>query len=69
MKHYKAIRCLESRINSLRQEILKAQKTIEEPEMLSDLYYAQIDIANWNEEITSLQETITELAKIPIINV
>lgn len=67
MKHYSAIKCIQDRIIKLQQEITKAEAVMDEPEMLSDYYYARNDVDNFNKEINELTETLKELVKTPIV--
>ena len=61
MNHYPAIRCIEKRITELNDERLICKKIMENPEMLSDYYFAKSDLDNINNEISNLKETIKYL--------
>jgi hypothetical protein len=63
MTHFKAIQVLQDRINKLFKEIESAQKVMDEPEMLSDYYYARCDKENFEKEIDELTETMKHLLK------
>lgn len=63
LKHYKAVRSIEKRIGELLAEIELSEKIIDNPEMMSDYYFASIDIKNFNSEINELRETIKYLIK------
>lgn len=58
MNHLKALEVINSRINALKKEIEKCELILEEPEMSSDIYYAESDIENFNNEIKQLTETM-----------
>lgn len=58
MNHLKAIEVINHRINALKKEIEKCELILEEPEMSSDIYYAESDIENFNNEIKQLTETM-----------
>jgi len=59
----KAIKTLESRIAILNQAIKESEMVLAEPEMLSDLDFAQNDIANYELEIMEHQKAIEILNK------
>jgi len=56
--HYKAIICIEKRIEELNKEITLTAKIIDAPEMQSDYEFAKSDLDNFNQEIDQLKETI-----------
>ena len=58
MNHLKGIEVINHRINALKKEIEKCELILEEPEMSSDIYYAESDIENFNNEIKQLTETM-----------
>lgn len=64
MKHYKAIMAIQKRITELQHEIKQLNKTIAMPQMLSDEYYAKVDIQNFESEIQSLTTTLQVLIKL-----
>lgn len=59
--HYKAVRCIELRIQELNKEIDLAEKIMDEPEMLSDYTFAKSDRDNFRDEVISLRNTIEYL--------
>ena len=59
----RAIKVLEKRISDLNKEIQKTQKSLDEPEMLSDYEYGINHIGNCEGEIIELQEAIQILTK------
>ena len=63
LKHYKAIRCIEKRIEELNKEIALSEKIMDEPELMSDYHFASSDITNFNNEIYELRNTIQHLIK------
>lgn len=63
LKHYKAIRCIEKRIEELNNEISISEKIMDMPEMPSDYHFASMDIKNFRAEIKSLRLTIETLIK------
>lgn len=63
LKHYKAVRCIEKRIGELLAEIELSKKIMDNPEMMSDYYFASLDIENFNTEINELRVTIKYLIK------
>ena len=54
----RAIKVLESRIGALNKEIETTQKSVDEPEMLSDYHFGINHIGNCEGEIIELQEAI-----------
>lgn len=63
LKHYKAVRVIENRIEQLNKEIIMAQRIIDNPEMEADVYFAKHDIKNISQEVKELRETIEFLIK------
>lgn len=62
-KHYQAMRCIQNRINDLQKEIEITNKVCEKAELSADLFYAKIDLNNFEREITDLQNTLKFLIK------
>lgn len=63
MINHKAIRVIEKRIEELNKEIKLSKKILDEPELNSDIYFAESDIKNFNQEISQLKHSITILIK------
>lgn len=61
MDHLPAIKCIQSRITKIQDQISKAKSIMDNPEMHADYYYAKIDVDNFNQEIKSLNNTISYL--------
>tara|TARA_R110002049_G_scaffold4063_2_gene29291 strand:- start:3953 stop:4168 length:216 start_codon:yes stop_codon:yes gene_type:complete len=59
--HYKAVRCIESRIQELNKEIDLAEKIMDEPEMMADYHFAKSDRDNFRDEVINLRNTIEYL--------
>ena len=63
LKHYKAIRCIEKRIEELNKEIALSEKIMDGPELICDYEFALSDVFNFNTEIDELRNTIQHLIK------
>lgn len=60
----KAIKTLEARIRILNEEKINVQKSIDEPEMISEMEFALCDMANIESEITEHQKAIEHINKL-----
>lgn len=63
-KHFPAVRCIEKRIQELNSEIEFSEKIMDNPELPSDYYYANIDVQNFKNEIKSLRNSLNFLINI-----
>lgn len=63
LEHYKAIRCIELRIQELHKEIELSNKIMDEPKTLSDYHFAKTDKQNFESEINQLRNTIKHLTE------
>ena len=65
----RAIKAIQHRIEIINEAMKVAEKTMDEPEMLSDYEFALNDLANYELELMELQEAITLLIKpLPTLN-
>ena len=63
LKHYKAIRVIEKRIEQINGEIAISKRVLDEPEMDADVYFANHDIHNFNKDLAELRSAIECLLK------
>jgi hypothetical protein len=63
VNHFEAIRCIEKRIQQLNVEKAIVNDRIDNAEMDADIYFGNKDLENFNNEITSLLNTINFLIK------
>ena len=59
----RAIAVLGKRISDLNKEMDKVQKSLDEPELLSEYHFASNDMANLELEVLEIQEAINILIK------
>tara|TARA_R110000796_G_C14277195_1_gene402096 strand:+ start:47 stop:238 length:192 start_codon:yes stop_codon:yes gene_type:complete len=63
MTHYPAIKCIETRIESLNKEVYKTELKLESIEKESAYHFVISDLANLTNEINSLKQTLKHLVK------